>query len=64
MKISVLKIIGLTIGLVGLSAQATPVSQTITKQLMPSAKVDLIQDVATLPLHMGYLKDGARFGLC
>jgi hypothetical protein len=35
-------------------------AESIVKQLMPSAKVDLSHDVGTLPLHLGYLKDGRK----
>jgi len=54
------KTILLTLGLVLATAQSWGDTHpaTIVNQLLTSAKVDLQHDSATLPLHLGHLRDG------
>lgn len=39
---------------------ATPKTQTVSTNLMPSGKIDLTNDTLTLPLQQGALKDGRK----
>ncbi len=58
MKTKWLGLIGATVLSVAISASAQPTA--IVKQYMTSAKVDFAADTATLPLHLGFLKDGRK----
>jgi len=43
-----------------IQANATETPPMIVNQLLKSAKVDLMHDYATLPLHLGHMKDGRK----
>ncbi len=62
MKKKTVSVFLMALGLIAARANAMDQESqaTIIKQLMSSARVDFKKDTATLPLHMGYLKDGRK----
>jgi hypothetical protein len=63
MKLSILRSLAVMTAFVSVNSIATAAKASpsvLVNQLMLSAKVDLTHDYATLPLHLGHMKDGRK----
>ena len=60
MKLSILRSLALMTAFASVNSNATSNPPVLVNQLMLSAKVDLANDYATLPLHLGHMKDGRK----